>query len=1396
VSDSIGRIPVPVPTPLPPSQPFPLVSEYGYGFDRDYKIIEHRFGELATMAIQRYALGAGARKFHFVKSSLSYRDQQSLLAFFDAVQGSYKSFTYPVPNTDRQTFTNYQVVFDTQPLTITELANRATTGITFLEILDPSLAPTSNITSVSKRFPSTALASALQSQVQAIVPLIHIKVRNPAVPDIYLSDRRIDVYGFPGTSFVTFLPRLINMGIPGGGDVIMSQSIDGRADNVRFTFGNADRVMAKLVNDCSLEFAEIDLSLLHYNSGALLQLWKGLILSWQVDGSPQFSVECSDGLYPVTQQYPARSISRQCWKPFDKAVTASGFKPCPYSGHGSGPGDPTTCDYFFNSPNGCLAHGMSNYFGGHAQQPQGVVIKDNGTGIWGGFFRSTITSTSILSDSIYGKPLAEIWCNHGGTAQRAFWANCLIAAVRDESDFEDILGIIGAGPLGGFEGSSIQTNADGYKFVVSPTADGFYPQGFKVNTQLNFSMYLPGVGLRQSSGNDPAHLGTAPTDGADAFSLGAGTPQNWSEPDANWSNIPGVSKRVIPYAAGTALCEMRYTKSAGGGVSPTTAESHNMQVPIAKGLTGATFDASGNRTLVPGVINPFWVAANCYFRALAIDQADAATQVSYLVLNSITNASGTGCADIAAIFVPPIVGTPIPSYALTSAGQALTQPNLDYWNGTFTYLSGSTVITRTIDQAIAAGYITQTAAGGQEPQFMFQGTIAEFKPFRDWLQEILNCAMGYYCFEFGALKLGIRYSAVPTDTFGLGSMLYQSLALTPIPAKFEYLKVSFANMELQYQQDLAEYQDKDHALYYGRGGCPLTSSMRSVGCPSLSQGLRVAVSRTREEIGGIMRTDLANPYIEWDNHKRATFRSTLLALSTEVGQVISIQHPDVPTYPGAHAGSRPGSNGPFPANTWPFRIQKWMLHSDWSVTIVADSVVDSMYDTEVGPQPTGAVQQPLPVMYYPMALPQWAPYQVQANAADAVFPNEWTFDLSQVYEFATDGSPIPKVVASGRLPVNQFIPNCGAVDVKVGEVTRSTTGGTLPGGATYYVQICATDAKGRYSPPSEVLIIQVPNGTNTNQFTIQDIHWPPIDGLTGYVVFFSDQPDLVCGQLTGSLTGGASGYTPTAITVTAVPKRSTYAVPDPDMGYLNLKGRRLIHGGPVGAGIDKIAGTIITSYATIDSLGTDNWNGRALAIIGRGDPPGKAPFAHFMINNFVPSTGEYLLDRDPVLSGVQVGDVFAVMFKGYDNSANPYVIGDPGIANATNPTPHAGETPNDPNRIGNMVIVIQGKSRGMSAKIVSNTATDYTLDQPLPIDATSFWIVAHADWEVQNQVRVNNADPTKTTSIEITVNNYNQLPLLIGGVTADQDGVEAGFPNEPLRMIYITGAQGTVVITS
>ncbi len=424
------------------------------------------------------------------------------------MQGPWKAFTYTVPNPGGST-TGVLVTFEQAPISFEYLRNAVQVGLNLIEVVDPTQAPTYAVNSTCLRFPSTALSTALLSEVQQIIPLVHIRVRESAVADIYVSDRRVTVGG------QLYLPRLIGIGEPGS-DVLISQDIKGTSDNVRFTFGNGDRVMTQLANDTDLKYAEIDLCLFHVNSGILLQLWKGVIQNFTSDGTPIFPVTCSDGFFQIMNQYPERQVSRQCWKTYNDGVN------CPWATKGrsaaavtAAGGDPTSCDYYLESANGCQVHGMSPYFGGQQADPQGVVIKDDSTGFLG-FGRNTVTATSIISDTVWGLALPEIWCNSGGNPLYAFMASALMVDYRDESGYADSLGILSAGPLGGFTPSAVVTNADGYRYVVAPMVDGYLWQGLAVNGNLNITKYQPGMGLRYVTGNDPAN----PT--SDYFSLGQG----------------------------------------------------------------------------------------------------------------------------------------------------------------------------------------------------------------------------------------------------------------------------------------------------------------------------------------------------------------------------------------------------------------------------------------------------------------------------------------------------------------------------------------------------------------------------------------------------------------------------------------------------------------------------------------------------------------------------------------------------------------------------------------------------------------------------------------------------------------------------------------------------------
>ena len=900
MSDAIGRIAVP--TVINSGQTFPLTTQYPFGFSVERAVIVHRFGSLDAKQEQRYYAGIGPRKFQFKRPNLNWTESRQLKAFWESMQGPWQAFTYNIPNPDGTT-SAVLVTFEQTPISFEYLRNAVQVGLNLVEVVDPTEAPTYAINSICVRFPSIALSAALLSEVQQIVPLVHIRVRESAVSDVYLSDRRVTVGG------QLYLPRLMSIGETGS-DVLISQDIKGASDNVRFTFGNADRVMTQLANDTDLKYAQIDLCLFHVNSGILLQLWKGVIQNYVSDGTPVFPLTCSDGFFQIMNQYPERQIN--------------------------------------------------------------------------------------------------LW------------------------------------------------------------------QGLKLDGNLNVTKYQPGMGLRYIPGSDPANPAT------DYFSLGQGTPQVWE---------PNV------YAAGTAACEIRIVKSTT--IQPSTPDQHQMKVPIDYGMWGWMWDQNGNRTSVRGLINPFWIAVNMLLRAMGL-YGDPSTG------STPAGGSGPASADQLAVFVLPSL----------MAGDG----------------SGSA--------EIAAAQVPAILGAGNETQFQFQGVISSQKPFRDWLTEVLNCCLGFYAWEFGKLKLGCRINASAVDAYTAANMLFQSLKLTPIQAAFEHLVISFADVAYQYQANTAEYCDKSHAAYYGRAGSPLTSQMHSVGCSTLSQALRIAATRTREEIGGVNPT-------EWRNARCASWGTTLLGLGNEVGQVVSITHPDMPS------------------GTGKFRIQRWSLKKDWSLQIEAQTVTDSMYDLDVGPKPMDVVPAPLPGLYYPIPLgPAWAPYQVQAAAWDALFPNEWTFDSNQTYTTLADGSALASLIVTGKLPVNEFSAT-GAGAPGIEAISQSATGGSLPANATLRVAVCAIDSSGLPSAPSNIAII----GTGTaagGSLTLENITWPAVAGLVSYVLFVATQDDLICAQATGALTAGPnSTYTPGSITFGGPVARSTWALPSPYVSRIRVKAKRVVHSGVI-----------------------------------------------------------------------------------------------------------------------------------------------------------------------------------------------------------------------------------------
>jgi hypothetical protein len=829
---TIGRISVPEPSA---SATFPLRTDFGHGQARKRQEIVHLFGDATGKVEQRFYMGPAARRFIFKRAGLKRSERAALAAFWEAMKGSEGAFFYDVPQDD-QTFVTITAYFENQPLTLDDLADHiCSVGLTIVEIPTAATAASYSIVGTDTRFPSSILATALGDQVQEIIPLVHIRVTEAAVPDIYLSDRMVTVGG------ITYLPRLLEIGDPGS-DTLISQSIDGASDDVRFTFGNADRVMVQLANDTDLHEAKIELSLFHVGSGIKLDLWAGQIVDWSSDKGPLFTVQASDIIAALTLQSPVGSISRTCWR----IVGDINFG-CPAT-----PG--STCDLTMEGPDGCKAKGgtVKLSFGGVNIAPQLVTIKDNSTGTFG-FGRELVTPTSQISDTIYGQTLPEIWHNDDGLPQGGLPVQCRMVDGREESDFYEGLGIVGRGPIGGYTTPQMyDSDGDGIaETFLGSTLDGQPHHGFQ-QTSTSGAYTDSGLGLRKANGDDPV----VPND---YFSLDrtAGTPG-----PGEITALGGSSIVLDNYAAGVAFLVIRRTDQKG--IQPSEVNSHQMTAMISQGLKGWSWGAPGSRAEVAGLTNPFWVAINTFLRSLGREKADAVIQEDYFDV-----VAAAACGAVADTTVPSLVG------------------------------------------------------GGTELQFRFKGKIDARKSLRDRLTEILNNCLGYYTFEFGKLKLGIRSSATPETNFAAGNMLFSSLKLTPLKPDFEKLTVEFADTEFLFAQNTVDYTDLDYALRHNRVQNPKNSQLGLIGCSTKSQGGRIAVIRTREELGGV-------GVAEQKNARTATWRTTILGLDTQAGQVVGLTDPDVPGGAGA------------------FRIQSWRLNRDWSLDITAKTVTASMYDLSVG----------------------------------------------------------------------------------------------------------------------------------------------------------------------------------------------------------------------------------------------------------------------------------------------------------------------------------------------------------------------------------------------------------------------------------------------------------------
>ncbi len=601
---SLGPVPIPDP---PTIAPFPngpggsLRPDFGTGIDYNPAVAVHTFDQPGLKTEQRYLLAPqGARRFKFAKHHLSCTQYDDLRAHFMQAQGGYAQFPFTVwtpglghgiPGATLPAYTTETVMarYENPNISFDYMAALLVNGpgLTFLEV--PQTEPQYVSAKRVNRFPDLTLGQALQDQFQEIIPLFALVPRETPAAAVYFSNQRCKI------DAQSYLPRLLEWsGI--------SQSLGENSDSISCTLGNADGIWQSYVNQVNLYAASLQVSLYHVGSRYILDLWKGSVLNWSFDTSGRFQLSAADGVFNLSLAYPSRKVQRTCWKVYQGrwCPSTSSLPDCPK-------------DY-----DACVARGVPHSFGGLVVPQQAVHIADTSTGVFG-FGRSRMTSVTVVEDTVYQRPLQEIYTDEPMSVTAD------VAAGRDESDYYSALGIVGEGPISDFNNN-----------LILQTLDGQPP-----HDPLNFG------GWRPFTGTDPS--------GPDDFvGISQAKPFTW-----DW--IYGDGTPYVPphstYAGGIAMAEIRRTDPKGLQLSAVA--DHNMVVNVTGGIGGWVWNGVGSRTWLNSLHNCVWVTVNVYLRGigLRVDPSNEA-MVPPSVMEQYVDVEQAGiAAALCDSVVPKLIGT-------------------------------------------------------------------------------------------------------------------------------------------------------------------------------------------------------------------------------------------------------------------------------------------------------------------------------------------------------------------------------------------------------------------------------------------------------------------------------------------------------------------------------------------------------------------------------------------------------------------------------------------------------------------------------------------------------------------------------------------------------------------
>jgi len=406
-----------------------------------------------------------------------------------------------------------------------------------------------------------------------------------------------------------------------------------------------------------------------------------------------------------------------------------------------------------------------------------------------------------------------------------------------------------------------------------------------------------------------------------------------------------------------------------------------------------------------------------------------------------------------------------------------------------------------------------------------------------------------------------------------------------------------------------------------------------------------------------------------------------------------------------------------------------------------------------------------------------------------VFPQlsntEWSFFLNEQDTFNADGSQTVSAVVTGYPPVNTSTSICNPPQVPVQAIV-SNTGGYLIGPIQVYIEICAVDSTGAYSPASGVISASIPSGVTTGQITISGINWS--NGTASWDLFAGTDHYSLTHQLSGS-------GTPPSIPIDSLPNAIAYAPPDFAASNLYIQAKLILHGGIIGEYVVSAASNTITIGGSLTGL-TNNLAGYRILLIGRTTAPStQLGIVTFTISSYVVNSDKsvtFTVDRN-VSGAIIPGDVVVIQTQANISSAT--TIGDSNFNNAYGP---GGVATSD---VGSIVRIIAGKGR-FQTRIITSVAggTTYTVDHPWDVipDSTSWFIVEEFTWRhTSSSAPIATGSYSTINSVLVKFDNSDHHTFLVQTLVEDPTGtLYSSEWRSPLRMIFIQGTQGTSLTAS